>query len=83
MTDSSCDLPAELLKTENIRVVPLVVNFEDGVYREGIDITPEAFYEKISRSVRLPKTSQPPPTAFAEAFRELSAPARFSSTTTP
>jgi DegV family protein with EDD domain len=72
VTDSSCDLPEELLKRNNIRVVPLVVNIDDNIFREGVDITPEAFYKKMAWSAKLPKTSQPPPPDFADVFRELS-----------
>lgn len=72
VTDSSCDLPEELLKRYNISVVPLVVNIDDCIFREGVDITSEAFYRKMALSVKLPKTSQPPPPDFAEVFRELS-----------
>ena len=73
VTDSSCDLPPELIKSNNIRVVPLHIIFGDEVFQEGVDITPEAFYEKMAQSPTLPKTSQPVPAAFAKAFRELSA----------
>lgn len=71
VTDSSCDLPDELLKKYNIRVVPLFVNIDDEVLREGLDFTPKEFYEKMSKSTKLPKTSQPSPAAFAEVFSGL------------
>lgn len=70
VTDSSCDLPKELINKFNIKVVPLTINIDDKIYKEGVDITPEGFYEKMAQSARLPKTSQPPPAAFVEAFRE-------------
>ncbi|NLP36389.1 MAG: DegV family protein [Firmicutes bacterium] len=72
VTDSSCDLPQELIKSNNIRVVPLNIIIGDEVFQEGVDISPETFYEKMSQSRILPKTSQPVPAAFANAFRELS-----------
>lgn len=72
VTDSSCDLPAELINKYKIRVVPLSVIINNKVYQEGIDISPQAFYEKMAHSSKLPKTSQPPPESFAEIFRELS-----------
>jgi DegV family protein with EDD domain len=72
VTDSSCDLPVELIKGNNIRTVPLTITIEDQVYREGVDITPGEFYDKMARSPVLPKTSQPEPAAFAGVFRELS-----------
>jgi len=72
VTDSSCDLPEELIKKHNIRVVPLTVNIDDNIFQESVDITPEEFYNKMAKSIRLPKTSQPPPAVFAQTFRELS-----------
>lgn len=72
VTDSSCDLPEELIKSNNIRVVPLMINIDNEVFREGVDITSEVFYNKMAQSSSLPKTSQPVPSAFAEAFSELS-----------
>ncbi len=72
VTDSSCDLPEELIKKHNIRVIPLTISIDDHSYLERVEITPEVFYEKMANSSNLPKTSQPAPAAFATAFRELS-----------
>lgn len=72
VTDSSCDLPEELIKEHNIRVIPLTISIDDHSYLERVEITPEVFYEKMANSSNLPKTSQPTPAAFATAFRELS-----------
>src|SRR5690606_37917641 len=41
---------------------------EDGVLRDGIDITPGEFVARLEAG-ELPTTSQPPPAAFLEAFR--------------
>jgi DegV family protein with EDD domain len=49
-------------------VVPLSIVFDDGVLRDGIDITAERFVERL-RAGEHPTTSQPPPAAFLEAFR--------------
>jgi len=72
VTDSSCDLPEELVKQHNIRVIPLTIRVGGCDYLERVDITPEAFYARMAESSELPKTSQPPPAAFADAFRQLS-----------
>jgi DegV family protein with EDD domain len=72
VTDSSCDLPKELLERHGITTVPLSVDIDGDVYREGLDMTPCEFYEKMARSSGLPKTSQPSPAVFAETFRALS-----------
>lgn len=71
ITDSSCDLPPELIKEHDITVVPLSVSFENGeTFIEGVDITPEQFWERLAVSGELPKTSRPSPDSFATAFRE-------------
>lgn len=71
VTDSSCDLPPEVARDYDIEVVPLSVTFEDGsTFTEGVDITPEGFWERLEGSRELPKTSRPSPEAFAGVFRE-------------
>lgn len=71
VTDSSCDLPGELIVKHGLRVVPLAVSVGDEVFLEGVDITPQTFYTKMAQTMKLPTTSQPAPAAFAENFREL------------
>ena len=72
VTDSSCDLPEELIQKYKIHVVPLIVNIDGKAYREGIDITPREFYQKMAVSKNLPMTSQPAPSSFSAVFKELS-----------
>lgn len=72
VTDSSADLPKELLDEYDISVVPLVINIDGQEYLEGIDITPQEFYEKMMDAHELPHTSQPSPEAFATTFKALS-----------
>lgn len=73
VTDSSCDLPLDLIEQHHIAVVPLTVEIGGTVYREDVDLTPQQFYAKMARSDKLPKTSQPTPALFADTFRELGA----------
>ncbi|HUF50544.1 MAG TPA: DegV family protein [Longimicrobiales bacterium] len=67
VTDSSCDLPEEIVRAHGIHVVPLTVVVEAGALRDGVDINAAAFVERLRRGER-PTTSQPPPKAFVEAF---------------
>lgn len=71
VTDSSADLPQELLEEYNISVVPLTITIDGKQYLEGVDLTPEEFCFKMFNSKDLPKTSQPSPATFAEKFKEL------------
>jgi DegV family protein with EDD domain len=71
LTDSTADLPTEVAQELGIAVVPLTVFFGDDAYRDGIDIENAAFYEKLAATKDLPRTSQPSPAAFQEAFLRL------------
>jgi len=71
ITDSSADLPTELLEKYNIHVVPLSVRIAGSEYEEGINLTPQEFYQKMFKSNELPKTSQPSPSYFADVFSNL------------
>lgn len=68
VTDSSCDLPAEFIERHNIEIVPLTVRVSGKEYTEGVSITPAEFAVEMSSSTELPKTSQPTPQVFLEAF---------------
>ena len=71
ITDSVADLPSQVVQELGITVIPLNVRFGEEVYRDGIDLTTEQFYEKLSHSKVLPVTSVPPPATFAEAYDRL------------
>jgi len=70
ITDSSCDLPKEILEENNIIVVPLNIEIDGENYVDGINLTHEEFYEKMAASEWLPKTSQPSPQSYIEAFKK-------------
>ncbi|MFD1416988.1 DegV family protein [Oceanobacillus jeddahense] len=59
MTDSTAYITPEEREKYNIHMVPLSVNFQDGSYREELDITTEEFYQKLANAKELPSTSQP------------------------
>ncbi len=71
VTDSTASVPAELVEKYNIHVVPLQVIWEGKTYRDGIDITPEAFYERLGKAKALPTSSQPAAKDFLEVFKKL------------
>ncbi len=70
VTDSSCDLPEQILEKYNIHVIPLHIIFKDGDYRDGIDITPREFYEKLNIE-EIPSTSMPSPGEIWKLFLKL------------
>ncbi len=71
VTDSTSDIPPALAQELGISVVPLSVIFGDEVYREGIDINHDLFYEKMLRSKVLPTTSAPSVGDFLEVYERL------------
>lgn len=74
LTDSSADFPPAEAARLGLEVVPLSVTFEDGsVYRDGLDLTPDEFYARLSLCDKLPTTSQPSPESFIAHFEEAKA----------
>jgi len=71
VTDSTADLPAALAAEHGVTVVPLSVLFGDEELRDGVDITSEAFFQRLPTAARLPTTSQPSAGAFLDAYRRL------------
>lgn len=71
VTDSTAYLLPETIAQYDIRVVPLKVAFGSEVFSEGVDITNEEFYRRLTKSSTLPTTSQPAVSDFAEVYSEL------------
>ncbi len=57
LTDSTCDLPAEIVERYNVNVIPLRVVYKDREYWDGVEITPDEVYQTIAQET--PKTSLP------------------------
>ena len=69
-SDSSCDLPIELIEQYNIRVIPYYITFDkETYYKEHEEISNEEFYKKLATKV-FPKTSLPSVQDYMNAFRE-------------
>jgi DegV family protein with EDD domain len=71
VTDSTSDLTPEIASELGITIVPLYVHFGTEVYRDGVDLTTEDFYQKLAQSKDLPTTSAPSPGDFATVFDKL------------
>jgi fatty acid kinase fatty acid binding subunit len=71
VTDSSCDLPPQLVKAHGISVVPLSIRFGDEEFVDQVELTTDEFWEKVAESSTLPETAAPAPGAFEACFREL------------
>jgi DegV family protein with EDD domain len=71
--DSTADLPDAAERFPNWRIVPLYVRFGDESLRDGIDIDPAEFYERLRDSSVFPTTSQPTPGDFLACYEDLRA----------
>jgi DegV family protein with EDD domain len=71
VTDSTCDLPQELMEQYQIEVVPVPIQFGADTYLDGVTIDKASFYRRVEQEGALPKTSQPPPNAFVEMYQRL------------
>lgn len=70
ITDSTSEISQKQAASLDISIVPIKSIFGDREYREGIDMMPEAFYQKLEMSDELPTTSQPSPGDFEKVFRQ-------------
>ncbi|WP_300279302.1 DegV family protein [Peptacetobacter sp.] len=68
-SDSTCDLSKEEVNRMDIGIVPLTINFEEKLYKEGLDINTGEVLGKVKELGVLPKTSAPSPAEFYEAFK--------------
>jgi DegV family protein with EDD domain len=69
VTDSTADIPDNLMQRYDIRTVPINIQFEQETFREDIDIDRPTFLEKLE--VCMPTSSQPSPGQFKEVFEPL------------
>ncbi|MGA2158683.1 MAG: DegV family protein [Dehalococcoidia bacterium] len=72
VTDSTADIPADIVKKLGINIVPLNVIFGTESYRDGVDITPDQFYKRLVESKIHPTSSAQSPGYFSELFTRLS-----------
>jgi DegV family protein with EDD domain len=71
VTDSTCDIPAEWREKYEITVVPVTIIFNGIFFRDGVDMTAQQFYERLSKEPQRPTTSQPTPEDFLSAYRKV------------
>ena len=71
VTDSTSDIPPEVLKDLDITVVPIYVVFGNDTYRDRVDIKEEEFYSKLCQDSVHPTTSVPSPKDFADVYNRL------------
>jgi DegV family protein with EDD domain len=71
VTDSTADIPQEKALALGITIVPLTVFFGEEAYLDGVELDNAGFYRKLQATKASPRTSQPAPSAFQEAYMKL------------
>lgn len=70
ITDSTCDIMKEEQEKMGITVLSLIVNFGEEMYKDGVEMTRQEFYDKLEKAQTLPTTSQINPAEFEEVFQK-------------
>ena len=72
LTDSTCDLPRQIIDRYQIHVMPLSVHFGESYYLDRLSIQPETFYQLLEKSETNPSSSQPSSQDFINKYEYLS-----------
>lgn len=72
LTDSTCDLPPELLAQYDITVLPLSIGKGGQFYRDGLEITPKDIFAHVDAGGALCTTSAVNVSEFTDAFAQHS-----------
>ena len=71
VTDSTCDLPDEIVKALNITVVPLYINVGDKGYLDGVDVSRQEFYLNLPHYSTHPTTGTPGMDTFQKVYKKI------------
>jgi DegV family protein with EDD domain len=70
ITDSTADIPMELLKKHDVDVLPLLINFGEESYLDGVEIELKTMLRRIEEDNALPTTAQVTPNRFYECYKK-------------
>ncbi|MFK7919624.1 MAG: DegV family protein [Ilumatobacter sp.] len=73
VTDSACDLPAEVAEEMGIEIVPLSIRFGDEELIDREQLTVAEFWNRCVNMSTLPETAAPAPGQFETVYRRLAA----------
>lgn len=73
VTDSSCDIPPELIADLSIDVVPLTIRFGQEEFVDKVELSTGQFWDRLLSGEGLPETAAPSAGAFVETFERLAA----------
>ncbi|MDD4110655.1 MAG: DegV family protein [Clostridia bacterium] len=67
-TDSTSDLPADIIKKNNIGIMPLIVTLGDKDYYDGVNLTSKDIFDFVNKTGILPKTAARSTVNYQEFF---------------
>ncbi|MBI9046957.1 MAG: DegV family protein [Anaerolineaceae bacterium] len=71
VTDSTCDLPSEVIKELGINVIPLYINIGKKGFLDGVEITRKEFYTQLPDYEDHPTTGTPGIDVFSRLYKKL------------
>jgi DegV family protein with EDD domain len=71
ITDSASDIPWDYAKEKNVEVVSLTVSYHNETYTENEEFDLLAYYEHFKEKKFFPKTAQPSPAEFFQAYEKV------------
>lgn len=71
ITDSTSDIPQDLIDEFRIHVIPQVIIWGEDEYRDRVDLTSQQFYERLQTDPVIPTTTQPSPNDFIELYKRI------------
>jgi DegV family protein with EDD domain len=70
ITDSTCDIPSNLIAQYDVTVVPLHVIWDDETFLDRVDLEPRDFYRRLSEDPDYPTTAHPTPDGFRTTYQQ-------------
>jgi DegV family protein with EDD domain len=71
VTDSTSDIPAELVKEFDIAVVPHTIIWGNEQYSDRVNLQPEEFYKRVQSGGELPTSAQATEQQFLQTYMDL------------
>jgi len=71
VTDSTCDLPVEIISKHKITIIPLYINIGEKAFLDGVDLSRDDFYAQLPTYDPFPKTAAPSAAVFQQAYERL------------
>lgn len=71
VTDSTCDIPEDLISQYGITIVPQYIIWGEKQYKDRVDLSPFEFYQRLEKDKIRPTTSQASVNDFKKVFEDL------------